>query len=153
MSNNFNRKFHALIWLSWNFVQLSMPSRTGIYHYFFKIFYSEEIVDIVQLSTSCRSRIYHSLFFCFCFYSREIIDIFSHLKKCFNVAFFSDTGKARSVKLCMIITSFRVYIFMEGFYNLDFVSGSQVCHKYQLQIVQFRFLSTVILTLFCCCML
>ena len=37
-----------------------------------------------------------------------------------------------------------------GFDDLDFVSRSQVCQKYKLQIVLFRFLSTVVLTLYSC---
>ena len=42
--------------------------------------------------------------FLICTCSKEIIDIFLHLKKTFNFGFFSDTIKARALKLFMIKT-------------------------------------------------
>ena len=51
----------------------------------------------------------------------------------------------------MIITLPSIYIIILGFDNLDFVSRSQVCQKYKLQIACFGFLSSVVHMLYYCC--
>ena len=47
----------------------------------------------------------------------------------FNVAFFTDTVKARSFKLCVIITLLRVYIFMAALMTLTLFEGHS-CVRY-----------------------
>ena len=56
-----------------------------------------------------------------CLCLREIIDTFPHLEK--YVAFISDTAKARSFKLCMIIILLGVYIFIVGLMTLTLFQG------------------------------
>ena len=66
---------------------------------------------------------------------------FPHLKnnnqKTFSVGFISDTMKATVFTLCMIISLLGVYIVILGFDDLGFISRSQMCQKYKLQIVCF----------------
>ena len=50
--------------------------------------------------------------------SRDIIGIFPHVKITFNIAFFSDTIKKTSFKLCLIITLLGVYIVIPGLMTL-----------------------------------
>ena len=106
-------------------------------------------------STSSISWIYRPLFFFFvgnfCLYTRGIIEIFAHLKKN-NIGFFLNPIVASSFELCMIITSFGVYvhIFHAQFDNLDLVTRSQVCQKCKLEIACIRFLSSVVYMLFGC---
>ena len=87
----------------------------------------------------------------FCLYTRGIIEIFAHLKKN-NIGFFLNPIVASSFELCMIITSFGVYvhIFHAQFDNLDLVTRSQVCQKCKLEIACIRFLSSVVYMLFGC---
>ena len=63
------------------------------------------------------------LFFYFCTYSIEVIDIFPCLKKIFNVSFFFDSIKARSFKLCIIITLLWLYIVLVGLVTLTLFQG------------------------------
>ena len=84
VSNSFDWKFYVLIRLSLNFLQLLvMSSRSWIYQYF--------------------------LFLHMCKEENGHISLF---EQNFNVPFFSDTIKARSFKLCLIITLLGVYIFI-----------------------------------------
>ena len=69
------------------------------------------------------------LFFIFLYLHmfKEMSDIFPPLtKKKINVAFFLDTIKARSFKLCMIIILLGVYIFIESLMTLTLFQG----HRY-----------------------
>ena len=101
----FNWTFHLLIRFSWNFVRLLIKSgRSWIYHYFW--------FSHMLKGDNCQ--------------------IFS-FERNFSIAFFSDTVKTRSFRLCMMIILFGVYIFGSGL--MAFVSKSQVCRKYKLQIV------------------
>ena len=78
------------------------------------------------------------------FNSSEVIGIFPCLEKKpkhFDIGFFSDTIKARSFKLFMIINLLGVYIVILVFDDIHFVF---VCQKYKLQIVCFGFLSSVV---------
>ena len=58
-----------------------------------------------------------------CACSREIIDIFLYLKKNFHIGFFLDTVKARSLKLCMIVTLLGAYIVILGMITLTLIQG------------------------------
>ena len=97
-SVSFSLKIYVMIRLSGNFVWL--------------------------LITLNRSWLHHNFLFSHMFKGdyRHI----SWFEKNFDVANFLNTVKARSFKLCMIITLLGFYIFIGGF---DFVSRSQVCQK------------------------
>ena len=69
---------------------------------------------------------------------------FKKKKKNFHVGFFSDTTKAISLNF-----SWGRHCHSR-FDDFDFVSRSQVCQKYILQIACFGFLSSVVLTLYGC---
>ena len=71
-------------------------------------------------------------------YSCEVIYMYPHLKKK-KVGFFSDTIKQDSQTLYDYDLTCD-----SRFDDLNLVSRSQVCHKHQMQIVCFRFLSTVV---------
>ena len=72
----------------------------------------------------------------------------THFYVGFFVVVVVDTIKARSFKLCTIITLLGVYIVLVGLVTLTFVSPLQVCQKYKLQIAYFRFLSFVVQMLY-----
>ena len=72
---------------------------------------------------------------------KEHIFIIVTVWQIFNVGFFSDTARARSSKLCNFAWDLQCH---SRFDALDFVSGSQVCQKYELQIACFGFLSFVV---------
>ena len=67
----------------------------------------------------------HTTILNFCTCSRDAVDIFPHFEKKnhLNLAFSSDTIKARSFKLCMIIALLWVYIFIEGLMTLALFQG------------------------------
>ena len=77
-------------------------------------------------------------------YSRRKIDVLKLFFLNFNVGFFSDTMKARSFKLCMVITLLGFYVVILGLMTSDLVSRSQMCQKPKLQIACFEFLSSVV---------
>ena len=90
---SFNWKFYVLTWLSWDFIGL--------------------------LSTSSRS------WMCNLFWHSHIFKGDNWLISSFEknyVCFFSDTLKARSFKLCMIMTVLGVYIVILGFMALTLFS-------------------------------
>ena len=81
-------------------------------------------------------------------YSREIIDIL-RMKKMWMLHF-SRTLLKWDLSNSMIINLLRVYIFTVGL--MTFVSRSQVCQKFKLQIVLFRFLFRLWSAVVKCCM-
>ena len=104
MSNSFNWKFYIFIRLSGNVIGL-----------------------LITWSTSSLYMKYIITFFDSCMYSRETTDIFPYLKKTnFNVGFFSDMIKARSFKLCMIITLLQVCFVILGLMTLTLFQGTGV---------------------------
>ena len=71
------------------------------------------------------------------------------LGKKFNIAFSLDIVQARSLKLCDYNFA-RGLHFRCQFDDLVCAAKSQACQKYKLQILLFRFLSAVVLTLYGC---
>ena len=117
---NLNCKFYVLICLSWNCVQfLITSSRSWIFHCFW-------VAHMFQGDKWC-------------------ISLFEKKK---NVCFFSDTIKARSFKLCLVITLLWGLHCHPRLDDLDFVSWSQVCQKYKLQIACLGSLSSVVYMLY-----
>ena len=119
------------------FIPLSVTSivfqgLSSVKHFFFWNFMF--LSDLVETSYSCwLHQVDHEYATIFdlpsC--SREIIDIFPHLKKKFNVGFFLDTIKARSFKLCMIDFNLAWDLHCHSRFNdLDLVSRTQLCQKY-----------------------
>ena len=51
------------------------------------------------------------------------MDRFLHFEKNFNIGYFSDTIKAISFKLCMLITLLEIYIAIVGLVTLILVQG------------------------------
>ena len=126
-------------------------------------------LQLLRFRTTCmNSHMKLNLFFCFLFFaivmsSRswichnfsylhtclwEIIYTLCRLKKTLQITFSLDTVKARSFKFFMIITLLGIYIFIVDL--ITFFAWSEVCQKYELQIVLFRFMCTVVLTLYSC---
>ena len=95
VSNRLNWKFYVLISLSWNFIGLS--------------------------STSSRSRTHH--LFWWARISKGDNWYISSFEKNFNIGFLSDTFKAKSFKLCRIITLLGIYIVVLGVMTLTFLQG------------------------------
>ena len=98
VSNSFQWEFYLFKWLSWNFVWLSITSsRSWIYHYFW---FSHMFMGDHWHISSIEKKNQH-----------------------FDTAFFSDTVKMRSSKLCMIITLLEVYIFIVDLMTLTLFQG------------------------------
>ena len=90
--------------------------------------------EVETLYSCCLYQVDHEFDFRTC--SKEVIDIFPHLKKS-NVALFLDILTARPFKLGRIRTlpGLCFHCRLD-----DLCSGSQVCQKYKLQSVLLRFL-------------
>ena len=107
-SLSFTHSYHS----QWRWLYFKVTAVSNIFYWKFCSYWIN-LKFWGLLIMSCRSWIYHFLNSpppppC----SREIT--FRRFRKNFNIAFFLDTVKARSFKLCMIITLLGVYIFIIG---------------------------------------
>ena len=84
------------------------------------------------------------LFFSFLFFHLFKGDNSPHLRKNSTLAFFLDTITARSLKLCMVMTLLRVYIFILGLMTLILFQDHRYVRNVNCRLCFFRFLSTVV---------